>query len=65
MHVHVDARNEKTSRVLRVSLSVTLVYIVLLVVAALPLLDGAIRRDRHDDAGDKSGSRNNRAISAE
>ena len=33
MHVHVDARNEKTSRVLRVSLSVTLVYIVLLVVA--------------------------------
>lgn len=33
MHVHVDARNEKTSRVLRVSLIVTLVYILLLVVA--------------------------------
>src|SRR6516165_3474710 len=33
MHVHVDARNEKTSRVLRVSLTVTLGYIVLLVVA--------------------------------
>ncbi len=33
MHVHVDARNEKTSRVLRVSLAVTLVYIVLLVIA--------------------------------
>jgi cobalt-zinc-cadmium efflux system protein len=33
MHVHVDARNEKTSRVLRVSLMVTLVYIVLLVIA--------------------------------
>ena len=33
MHVHVDARTEKTSRVLRVSLTVTLVYIVLLVIA--------------------------------
>ena len=33
MHVHVDARNEKTSRVLRVSLIVTLVYIILLVIA--------------------------------
>jgi cobalt-zinc-cadmium efflux system protein len=33
MHVHVDARNENTSRVLRVSLIVTLVYIVLLVIA--------------------------------
>ena len=33
MHVHVDARNEKTSRVLRVSLTVTLAYILLLVIA--------------------------------
>jgi cobalt-zinc-cadmium efflux system protein len=33
MHVHVDARNEKTSRVLRVSLIVTLAYIILLVIA--------------------------------
>ncbi len=35
MHVHVDPRNEKTSQVLRVSLAVTLLYIVLLVVAGI------------------------------
>ena len=36
MHVHAgDMRNAKTSRVLRISLGVTLVYIVLLVVAGL------------------------------
>ena len=35
MHVHVHAGNEKTSRVLRVSLAVTAVYIVLLVVAGI------------------------------
>lgn len=35
MHVHVHAGNEKTSRVLRVSLAVTAAYIVLLVVAGI------------------------------
>lgn len=35
MHVHVDARNENTSRVLRVSLGVTAGYIILLVIAGL------------------------------
>src|SRR5215467_14651223 len=36
MHVHAgDMRNAKTSRVLRISLAVTLAYIVLLVVAGL------------------------------
>ena len=35
MHVHVYAGNERTSRVLRVSLAVTAAYIVLLVVAGI------------------------------
>lgn len=35
MHVHVHAGDEKTSRVLRVSLAVTAAYIVLLVVAGI------------------------------
>jgi cobalt-zinc-cadmium efflux system protein len=35
VHVHVHAGNEKTSRVLRVSLAVTAAYIVLLVVAGI------------------------------
>jgi cobalt-zinc-cadmium efflux system protein len=35
VHVHVHAGNEKTSRLLRVSLAVTAVYIVLLVVAGI------------------------------
>lgn len=35
MHVHVHAGNEKTSRVLRISLAVTAVYIVLLVIAGI------------------------------
>ena len=35
MHVHVHAGNEKTSRVLRVSLAVTAAYIVLLVIAGI------------------------------
>src|SRR5580698_6364667 len=35
MHVHVDPRNAKTSQVLRVSLLVTLAYIILLVVSGI------------------------------
>ncbi len=35
MHVHVHAGNERTSRVLRVSLGVTAAYIVLLVIAGI------------------------------
>ena len=35
MHVHVHAGNERTSRVLRVSLAVTAAYIVLLVIAGI------------------------------
>src|ERR1700753_3188892 len=35
MHVHTHAANERTSKVLRISLGVTLAYIVLLVIAGI------------------------------
>src|ERR1700742_5115868 len=35
MHVHTHAANERTSKVLRISLVVTLAYIVLLVIAGI------------------------------